>query len=231
VAIPISERSPSSTRAPLRLAVMGRQGAGKGTQCNRLSAELGLVHVSTGDLLRRAISDGTALGRRVASIVESGALVPDDIVTELVLDRLAEADAEAQGFVLDGYPRTVAQASALMVSHPLHAVINLSVSSDVVLGRIGRRRVCPTCGTVTAAESLAEDFVACPNGDGLATRRADDTEEAIRQRLALYDEQTHAVIEWYGAHGLLVTIDASNASDTVFEHLVSALAPPLQSVR
>jgi adenylate kinase len=229
VTTPVTEHTLTRTTAPFRLAVLGRQGAGKGTQCARLSAALHLLHVSSGDLLRAAVRDRTALGRQVEHILASGALVPDTVVTDVVLERLASADAASRGFLLDGFPRTLAQAVALEEAQPLDAVVDLVVPEDVVLDRLGRRRVCPACGTVTSADSPATPTVACPRGDGVAVRRDDDTDDAIRRRLALYDAETGPVGDWFGGRGLLVSVDAVGPLEDVFERIVTALVPHFEA--
>jgi adenylate kinase len=230
VTTPVTERTLPRTTAPFRLAILGRQGAGKGTQCARLSAALNLLHVSSGDLLRAAVRDQTALGRQVEHILASGALVPDTVVTEVVLERLATDDAAAGGFLLDGFPRTLTQAVALEDAQPLDAVVDLVVPKNVVFDRLGRRRVCPICGTVTSAATPATPTVPCPKGDGVAVRRDDDTDDAIRRRLALYDAETGPVGDWFAARGLLVSVDAVGPLDDVFERIVTALVPHFEAL-
>ena len=183
----------------MRIMILGPQGSGKGTQATRIAAAHGVPHVATGDILRTAVAEGTALGRRVAPILARGDLVPDDLMVDLIRERLAEED----GFVLDGFPRTVAQAEALdamldEIGKPLDAVILLEVSDEIATARLAGR---------------AE-----------AEGRTDDSPEAIRNRLRLYHELTEQVVERYRDAGTLVAIDGEQGVDEVFADVEEALA-------
>jgi adenylate kinase len=208
------------------LVVMGKQGAGKGTQCALLAERLGLAHLATGDLLRAAVRDDTLLGRRVRRHLDAGALVPDPLIVAVVLDHLA--GLPARGYVLDGFPRTVSQAEALLAAESIDAVVELDVSTDEALARLASRRVCATCGAVAVAPSPDVEAVRCSRGDGLAIRRTDDTETAIARRLAAYEAQTRPLTEWFRARGLLVPVDGGADADTVAARILTALLPQLE---
>ena len=188
-----------------RLVLLGPPGAGKGTQAVRLAERLGVPAISTGDIFRSNIKNGTELGRRVQDITASGALVPDELTNELVRDRLAQADA-VRGFLLDGYPRNVAQVAALdemlaAAGQAIDLAIELTVDPQVVVERLTKR-----------AEIEG---------------RADDTEDVIRHRLDVYAEQTAPISQVYAARGVLAQVDGLGEVDEVTERLVAALAPVL----
>ena len=218
----------SVIRGP-RLVLLGRQGAGKGTQAARLVAHLGVHHLSTGAILRQEVSSGTALGRRVGDLMEAGHLVPDSVVLQVVKHRLDEPDIQRHGFLLDGFPRTEAQAVALveLLGHqPLDAAVNLEVPVAVVRKRLALRRVCTRCETPTVARNR-EHTVYCQVCGGTAVRRADDSPEAIERRLAAYEEQARPLLSFFTRAGLLIEIDSQGPPDEVFERLMRALKPTL----
>jgi adenylate kinase len=189
----------------IRLALVGPPGAGKGTQAFKLSRILGVPRLSTGDMLRSAVSEGTAIGRQVAAIMERGELVPDELVVGLVAERISQPDA-ARGFILDGFPRTVTQAESLdevLAGHELSRVFELKVDEQHLLDRI-----------------LGRAMQARSNGEKV---RADDNEEALSVRLTAYANQTKPLSEYYAAKGLLRTIDASQPIDRVTAALVEAI--------
>ena len=215
-----------------RLIVLGRQGAGKGTQCARLATHLGVPHISTGDLFRAAIAAGTALGEQARTYVDRGALVPDELVLDVVAAHLGGADARRGGYLLDGFPRTLAQGQALfevLGAGAADLAVEIDVRTDDVLPRLSARRVCRECGVVTSAPDAEE--VSCPQCGGIAARRDDDTDEAIGRRLALYDEQSGPLLVWLADQGLLVTIDGTGAPDDVFDRVRLAVEPRLARVR
>lgn len=186
-----------------RLVLFGPPGAGKGTQAARISERLGVPAISTGDIFRSNIAGGTELGRQVVTFTSVGALVPDELTDELVRDRLQQADA-AQGFLLDGYPRNVAQVGALdaMLAEagtPLDAVVEITADADVVVDRLLKR--------------------------ALVEGRADDTEDVIRHRLDVYAEQTAPIAKVYADRGVLVQVDGIGELDEVTERLMRAIAP------
>jgi adenylate kinase len=182
----------------VRILILGPQGSGKGTQAKRIADAYGIPHVATGDIFRAAVADGSELGARVRPILESGDLVPDDLTIDLIRERLAEED----GFVLDGFPRTMAQAEALdsmleEISKPLDAVILLRVSDEVATTRLEAR--------------------------ARAEGRADDSPEAIRNRLRLYHELTELVVDRYQLAGIEVIVDGEQSMDAVFGDIQDAL--------
>jgi len=200
---------------------MGPPGVGKGTQAKRLSEELGLPHVSTGDLLRLAVRENTPLGRAARSCVESGRLVPDELVEELVAERLGREDAR-DGFVLDGFPRTKEQVVALdrllgRLGTRLDRVVLLVAPESEIVRRLSGRRVCSSCGALFHVESRppAANGV-CDECGGVLVQRADDREEVIRQRLRVYERDTRPVAEAYRSRGLLVEADGSGSPEEVF---------------
>jgi adenylate kinase len=176
-----------------RLVVFGRQGAGKGTQCVVLAEHYHAVHISTGDMLRAAVAAETPLGLKAKAVIDSGGLVGDDLVLGMLADRLAEADVAGGGFLLDGVPRTVGQAEALVAMTPIDLAVDLDVPETVVRERM------------------------------LGRGRADDTPEAIDKRLALYAAETVPVIEWFAARDLLLTVDGMGTPDDVTGRLVAAI--------
>ncbi len=211
----------------VRLVLLGRQGAGKGTQCVRLSRHYVVPHISTGDMLRAAVREGTELGRLAKEIMDAGGLVGDDIMVGVVRDRLRRDDARTRGYILDGFPRTVEQAvqlDAITEDRPLDMVIDLSVPRDLVLARISSRRVCRDCGSnYTASADGPRSTWLCDVCGGDVVQRDDDTPEAVNRRLDLYESQTAPLIEFYGSVGRLVVIDGVGHPDTVFTRLTSAI--------
>lgn len=182
-----------------RVVILGRQGAGKGTQCAMLVERYGLIHVSTGDMLRAAVVAGTELGRKADAIMKAGELVSDEIMNGIVAERLAQDDIMEHGVLLDGFPRTTAQADALQAiledqGVELDAAINIDVPLEEVTARM------------------------------LARGRADDTEEGIARRLQLYEEQTAPLLEWFAEHDKLVIVDGLGTEDEVFARVAGVLS-------
>jgi adenylate kinase len=209
-----------------RLIILGRQGAGKGTQCVRLSRHYVVPHISTGDVLRAAVRERTAVGLAAKEVMDDGGLVSDEIMIAIVDERLHRADAETRGFILDGFPRTVAQAEALdkiTVDRPLHLVIDLDVPRDVVVARISARRVCRDCGTNYTATGMERQPWICEVCGGDVMQRADDHPDAVNRRLDLYETQTAPLIEFYGSQGRLEVIDGVGNPDEVFRRLTTAV--------
>jgi len=210
----------------VRLVVLGKQGAGKGTQCVRLSHHYVVPHVSTGDMLRSEVKLRSPMGVRAAKLMEQGELIPDDLVMELVGLRLSERDTKGRGFVLDGCPRTTGQAEQLeqvVIPFGLDMVVDLQVPTPLVMKRLASRRVCVDCGAnySTAAPPLVN--WTCDVCGGEVVQREDDTEEAIERRLNLYEEETAPLIEWYMKRDLLVEINGTGSPDAVTRRVVGAI--------
>jgi adenylate kinase len=209
-----------------RLVLLGRQGAGKGTQCVRLSRHYVVPHISTGDILRAAVREGTEFGKKAKAIMDAGDLVPDDIMVGIVDERLDRDDTRSRGFILDGFPRTVAQASALLeITSPrgIDLVVNLEVPREVVLARLASRRTCSDCGTNYSTERPPRYGTTCDVCGGDVIQREDDTIEAINRRLDLYDTETSPLIEWFDARDLLLEVDGDGDPDVVFGRVVDAI--------
>lgn len=210
-----------------RLIVLGRQGAGKGTQCSRLARRLDVAHISTGDLFRAEVASGTRLGRQAAGYLEQGALVPDELVLDVVAARLGGAAGRTTGYLLDGFPRTLAQGQALfevLGAGAVHLAVELHVPTAVVLLRLAARRVCSGCGGSSTAAPGAPRVERCAACGGTLERRADDTDEAIATRLGLYDSQTGPLLIWLDSIGLLTTVDGTGSPDVVAERMLAAVA-------
>ncbi len=209
-----------------RLILLGRQGAGKGTQCVRLSRHFVVPHISTGDMLRAAVREGTELGRLAKEVMDAGGLVGDEIMVGIVGERLAQPDAVGRGYILDGFPRTVPQAIALdeiTRDRPIDACLDLDVPRDMVLQRISSRRVCRDCGTNYVASGREHGEWICDVCGGEVTQRDDDTPDAVNRRLDLYEEQTSPLIEYYSRKGQLVVVDGVGSPDQVFHRLTGAV--------
>ena len=206
--------------------MLGRQGAGKGTQAVRLSRHYVVPHISTGDMLRGAVKEGTEFGLKAKAFMDAGELLPDSIIIGVVDERLEKDDTKSRGFILDGFPRTVAQAEALTeITQPrgIDLAINLDVPVDVVLPRLAGRRVCVDCGANYSVEQPPKHNWMCDVCGGDVVQRPDDTEAAIRRRLDLYEEQTAPLIEWFEKKGNLVEVDGMGSADDVTDRLVRTI--------
>jgi adenylate kinase len=210
-----------------RLIVLGKQGAGKGTQAVRLSRHYVVPHISTGDTFRAAVRSGSEFGRKAKVYLDAGDLVPDDVVVGVVRERLHRDDTTHRGFILDGFPRTVGQAEALaeiLAPRGLDVVLNMEIDTDHVLSRLASRRVCSDCGAnYSASDNPPRVRGICDVCGGEVVQRADDTEAAIRRRLELYERETAPLISWYEGRGLLATLDAMGSPDEVTDRLVSEI--------
>jgi adenylate kinase len=213
----------------VNLVLLGPPGAGKGTQAARLKKRYGVAHLSTGDMLREAVTAGSELGKEAEGIMARGQLVPDGLINRLVADRIARPDC-ARGFILDGFPRTTAQAKALddllaERSLKLDAVIEFAVDDDALVDRIAGRYACAKCGALYHDSSKPTKVPgkcdAC--GSTEFVRRADDKPETVRARLKAYHEQTAPLLPYYRAKGLLVTVDGMADIDHVSEEIVRRL--------
>jgi adenylate kinase len=206
--------------------MLGRQGAGKGTQCTRLSRHYVVPHISTGEMLRAAVKEGTELGRKAAEIMNDGGLVPDDVMIGIVDERLDHDDTTRRGYVLDGFPRTVPQAKALADitdSRPLNLVIDLDVPQEVVLRRLAGRRVCADCGANYSVDKPPRYDCVCDNCGGEVEQREDDTPAAIQKRLAEYERETAPLIDWYRDLGLLELVDGQGGASDVTQRLFAVV--------
>jgi adenylate kinase len=209
----------------VRLVVLGRQGAGKGTQAVRLSRHYVVPHISTGDMLRAAVRAGSDLGRQAGKIMAAGDLVPDDLMVGIVEERLGHDDTR-RGYILDGFPRTVEQAEALAeitAARPLDLVIDLEVATDVVVARLASRRVCEDCGTNYSTDQPPRYDMRCDNCGGNVIQREDDTPEAIKHRLDAYEAKTAPLIEWYKDRSMIEVVDGLGPVDVVTKRLIDVI--------
>lgn len=207
--------------------MLGLPGAGKGTQAQRISAEYGIPHISTGDMFRAAIAAGTALGREAQKYLESGRLVPDELTIGIVRERLQDKDA-AEGFVLDGFPRTLPQAEALdgtlhAMQRPLDCVLYIHVPQEVLLARLTGRRICKSCGSTWHLVYQPTKVAGrCDKCGGDLYQRPDDTEEAVATRLQVYS-QTAPLIDYYKERALLRQVDGEQSIDAVYHDVRQVL--------
>ncbi len=212
----------------MKLIFIGPPGSGKGTQAKRLASRFAIPHISTGDMLREAVAEGTELGRQAAPIMSSGGLVSDDLMIGIINDRLAKPDAE-RGFILDGFPRTIVQAEKLDTivgngTEPLR-VLQLLVPDDAIVRRITLRRTCAQCGAIYHLENNPPATgSACDRCGSEVIARADDTEEAVRKRLESFHRQTMPVATYYKSKNILREVDGIGPVDEVFERIEKSLA-------
>ena len=206
------------------LILFGAPGVGKGTQAKNLSKKYGIPHISTGDMLREAIRQGTELGRKAKAIIDKGELVPDDVMLGLIEQRISEDDCK-KGFILDGFPRTQAQADGLTKLFekkqlPPPLCIEIVVPEDVIIKRLTSRRICEKCGTIfDPVTNPAPPDNICPKCGGRIVQRSDDNPETIHQRLRVYHEQTAPVREYYRKMGRYVSVDGNKSIDEVFNEI------------
>ena len=206
----------------MRLVLVGPPGAGKGTQAQFLAAHYSIPHISTGDIFRANLKAGTPLGLQAKGFMDNGELVPDSVTNEMVKDRLTHDDV-ANGFLLDGFPRNVAQAEVLRAilaekKTPLDAVLEFSLANEEIVARLSSRRTCKECGQ----PSVGQDK--CPQCGGDVYQREDDKAEVIARRLEVYQEQTAPIISFYRNEGLLITVGALGSVEDITAHAISALS-------
>lgn len=203
--------------------LLGAPGAGKGTQAKILVEVLGIPQISTGDMLRSAVAKETPMGLEAKRYMDAGGLVPDEVVIGIVRDRLAEPDCR-EGFVLDGFPRTVPQAEALEAIRPLDAVINVEVPEEDLVARLSGRRTCKACGAIFhVVHSPPSVAGVCDRCGGELYQRSDDHESAIRERLRQYREKTAPLESYYGSRGILKRVDGTGEPSDVQARLLAAL--------
>ena len=212
----------------MKLIMLGAPGAGKGTQAKRIAAKYGIPHISTGDIFRANIKNGTELGKKAQTYMDQGLLVPDELVCDLVVDRIQQSDCE-KGYVLDGFPRTIPQAEALTAALEklgtgIDYAINVEVPDANILNRMGGRRACLGCGATYHVEFNA------PKQDGICDTcgaelvlRDDDKPETVQKRLDVYHEQTQPLIDYYTKAGKLAEVDGTKDMDDVFAAIVDLL--------
>lgn len=209
------------------MLMLGPPGAGKGTQAERFAREYGIPKISTGDILREAVQSGTELGRRVKAVMDRGELVSDDLITGIVRERLGRADV-VDGFVLDGFPRTVPQAQALdgiMAGRDPLVVVVIEVPDEELVKRVQARRVCKECGTnVSAFGSNPSAVSRCEKCGGELVTRSDDTEAVVRDRLRVYWRDTQPMIEYYSERPTFRAIDGAQGPELVRQALVAAVS-------
>lgn len=212
----------------MKLVILGPPGAGKGTQAEYIVKRYNIPHISTGDIFRENIKNNTELGKKAKSYMDKGLLVPDDLVIALVEDRLNKDDAK-EGFLLDGFPRTVAQAVSLdsildKNDDKLTKVINISVDPEILIERAVGRRVCKTCGmTYHVKFNPPKEEGVCEKDGTKLIQRDDDTEETVKTRISVYFDQTAPLIDYYRAQNLLIDIDGAKDIDKVFDDIVIGL--------
>lgn len=207
----------------MNIVLLGGPGAGKGTQAAKLVSELGFCHISTGDILRAAVKNETDLGKKAKGFMDAGELVPDDLIIDLMRERMDEPDTQ-KGVILDGFPRTTTQAVALdemlkSLGRPLDHAILVDVDAEVIVKRLTSRRTCKMCGYIGSVD----DGGTCPKCGGEMYQRDDDNETTVRNRLSVYAESTAPLIDYYKGSDLLITVDGDRDPDVVFEDIKSKL--------
>ena len=205
----------------MNIIFLGPPGAGKGTQAQLLTKELGIPQISTGDMLRKAMREGTKTGLEAKRYVESGGLVPDEVVIAIVKERLAEDDCK-NGYMLDGFPRTVFQAEELAKFAKIDVAVDLDLPDEVIVERLSGRRVCPNCNATYHVSQLGGS-TACKNCGAELIQRKDDSEETIRNRLKVYTEQTAPLIDYYRGKGILRVVDCQGTVEENFALVKRAL--------
>lgn len=212
----------------MRLMLLGPPGAGKGTQAEGISKKFSIPHISTGDIFRKNIKDNTELGKKAQEFMNKGLLVPDDLVVDLVKDRLTEEDCK-EGFLLDGFPRTIPQAAALdneltKMGIKLDRVINIQVEKELLVERAVGRRICKQCGTAFHVKfnSPAVEGI-CDKCNGELLQRKDDTQDTVTKRIEVYLEQTEPLIMYYSEKGIILNIDGQQEIEAVFGDIISGL--------
>jgi len=211
----------------MKIIMLGAPGAGKGTQAKLLADKYGIPHISTGDIFRANIKEGTELGKKAKEYMDAGALVPDELTVDLVIDRISREDCEG-GYILDGFPRTLNQAQklteALAESGEIDYAVNVDVPDDAIVVRMSGRRVCPSCGASYHIVNIPTKVPGiCDRCGAEVIQRADDTEETVLKRLSVYHDQTQPLIDYYKSLGREVDIDGTQSMEQVFAGIVEKL--------
>lgn len=212
----------------MRIVLLGAPGAGKGTLAKKISEKFGISHVSTGDILRSELKDNTEFGIKANEYVKEGRLVPDELIIEIVRNKIEKEGLESE-FLMDGFPRTLVQAQKFDemlagIGISLDKVINIYVGQDELVKRLTSRRVCHECSGICSINNFnSEDEAKCPACGGSLYKRKDDDREVIRERLKVYEEQTKPLIDYYNSSGLLVDISGSGSENEIFERVLTLL--------
>lgn len=205
----------------MRIVLLGAPGSGKGTMAQKLTTQLSIPQISTGDIFRQNLKEETPLGLQIKDIMAKGMLVPDEITIEIVKDRLAKPDC-ANGYILDGFPRSIVQAEALDGFQTIDCAINLEVDNEAIVKRLSGRRFCPDCNGTFHVSTLADEHI-CPACNGNLIVREDDKEHTVRNRLDVYAKTTLPLVDYYANQGKLVTVDGNGSIDVVYGRILSAL--------
>lgn len=205
----------------MKIILLGAPGSGKGTMAQKLTNDLKIPQISTGDIFRKNLKEETPLGLQVKDIMARGELVPDEITIEIVKNRLAESDC-ANGYILDGFPRSIVQAEALDSFQQIDCAINLDVDKEAIVKRLSGRRFCPDCNGTFHISTL-NNATTCPSCGGKLIVRADDKEETVRERLRVYDENTFPLIAYYTKQGKVLTVDGNGTIDEVYARILTLL--------
>lgn len=212
----------------MKIIMLGAPGAGKGTQAKKIAAKYRIPHISTGDIFRANIKNGTELGNRAKTFMDQGLLVPDELVVDLVVDRVKQADC-SNGYVLDGFPRTIPQAEALdtalkIINEKMDYAVNVEVPDSNIVNRMSGRRACLTCGAtyhIVHIPTKVEGI--CDSCGGQLVLRDDDKPETVLKRLKVYHDQTQPLIEYYTTQGVLIEVDGTKDMADVFEAIVKVI--------
>ncbi len=213
----------------MKIIMLGAPGAGKGTQAKQIAEKYGIPHISTGDIFRANIKNNTELGRKAKEFMDQGLLVPDELTCDLVMDRIAEDDCK-NGFVLDGFPRTIPQAEALdaalaKTGQKMDFAIDVDVADENIVNRMGGRRACLNCGATYHIVSIpTKQEGICDKCGNPVVLRDDDKPETVQRRLTVYHEQTQPLIAYYKKQGILKSVDGSQPMEKVFSNIVASLA-------
>jgi adenylate kinase len=212
----------------MKIVMLGAPGAGKGTQAKMLADQYAIPHISTGDIFRANIKEGTELGKKAKEFIDAGALVPDELTVDLVMDRIGHEDCK-KGYILDGFPRTINQAEKLtealgVKGGDIDCAVNVDVPDEAIVERMAGRRMCPNCGASYHVVNIPpkKDGICDRCGEELITRK-DDQPETVKKRLAVYHEQTRPLYDYYKEKGLVVDVDGTKPMEEVFQAIVSRL--------